>query len=50
MTFCTECGAENSTDARFCDACGRPLAASSPTTPTPQVPLGPPRPCLRPLH
>jgi uncharacterized protein (TIGR00266 family) len=35
MAFCTNCGAQLSNDARFCNSCGRPLGgAASAATPT----------------
>ncbi len=34
MPFCSQCGSENSSNARFCSQCGTPLAAaSSPAAP-----------------
>jgi class 3 adenylate cyclase len=30
MTACAACGKENAPDARFCSACGAPLAAAEP--------------------
>lgn len=41
MPFCTQCGHENPTDARFCSQCGSRLA--TPGTPTP-APAAPPEP------
>ena len=29
MTYCTHCGKENPSDARFCSGCGKPIAFSS---------------------
>ena len=41
--FCNQCGASNVAQARFCSACGAPLAAA-PAVPNNQPPLLPPPP------
>ncbi len=41
--FCTRCGASNPDDARFCQKCGAPIAASAlPASPGPSAPPPPP--------
>ncbi|MDQ3628887.1 MAG: zinc-ribbon and FHA domain-containing protein [Actinomycetota bacterium] len=34
MPFCTECGHENPSSARFCSQCGHPLVAEQPEAPS----------------
>lgn len=40
MPFCTECGSQNPSDAKFCSQCGRRLDAQQPSTAGQAVPAG----------
>lgn len=45
MFFCTQCGANNPTNARFCGQCGHQLVATpAEPTPQPEVPTQPEAP------